>query len=245
MRVVAIVQARMGSTRLPGKVLRELAGRPMIDHVVERALSTPGVDDVCVATSVNPLDDPLAERVERVGRAKVHRGSEEDVLSRYAGAAQGANAGVVVRVTADCPLLCPSVSGRVVREITQHAGHCDYASNTLARSYPRGLDTEAFTTEALLQAERSATDAWDREHVTPFIYRHPDRFTLRGVQDVEDRSAHRWTVDTPEDFELVSRIYDELWSPERPVFDYAEILACVSEHPEWTQLNRHVAQRQR
>ena len=99
--------------------------------------------------------------------------------------------------------------------------------------------------EALLEAERSATEAWDREHVTPFIYGHPDRFALCGVEDVEDRSAHRWTVDTPEDFELVSRIYGELWRPERPVFEYEQILACVARHPEWAQLNEHVAQKQR
>jgi spore coat polysaccharide biosynthesis protein SpsF len=234
----------MGSTRLPGKVLRELQGRPMIEHVVERVSRTEGIDQVCVATSVNALDDPLVDCVLKAGVASVYRGSEGDVLARFAGAAREAAAEVVVRVTADCPLLCPSVSSKVIRELLLHP-ESDYASNTLTRTYPRGLDTEVFRMKALAEADRNATDAWDREHVTPYLYRQPGRFSVRAVTDTRDRSAHRWTVDTIEDFELVTRIYGALWRPDRPPFDYEEILDCLAAHPEWEQINQHIAQKQR
>jgi spore coat polysaccharide biosynthesis protein SpsF len=243
MRIVAVVQARMGSTRLPGKVLKDLAGRPMIAHVLERVRGIEGVDDVWVATSALPLDDPLVRQVEASGLATVFRGSELDVLGRFAGATLAARADVVVRITADCPLLCPSVSARVVRRLSEPSV-CDYASNSLTRTYPRGLDTEAFTVEALVEAAQNASEAWDREHVTPFIYRHPDRFSICQVYDSEDHSSHRWTVDTAEDFELVRRIYAELWRPDRPVFEYDEILACLAGHPDWLSLNQHIQQRQ-
>jgi spore coat polysaccharide biosynthesis protein SpsF len=245
MKVVAIVQARMGSTRLPGKVLREIEGRPMIAHVLERVGRIDGVDEVCVATSESPLDDPLAAWVEQSGGSGVFRGSEHDVLGRFAGAARSAQADAVVRVTADCPLLCPSVSQRVVRELLAHAARCDYASNTLSRTYPRGLDTEVFSANALLEADRLATDAWDREHVTPYLYRQPGRFAVREVKDSSDNSHHRWTVDTEEDLELVRRIYGALWRTGEPPFEYAAILACVAAHPEWTEINQHVQQKHR
>jgi spore coat polysaccharide biosynthesis protein SpsF len=115
----------------------------------------------------------------------------------------------------------------------------------MTRTYPRGLDTEAFTVSALEEAQQSATDSWDREHVTPFLYRHPERFALRDVRDARDRSELRWTVDTPEDFDLVTRIYAELWEPQRPVFEYDEILGCLTEHPDWVRINQHVVQKQR
>jgi len=243
-RVVAIVQGRMGSTRLPGKVLKELAGRPMIEHVLERAAAIEGVDQVVLATSDRAMDDPLVDQVERQGLAGVFRGSEDDVLARYLGAAVAAGADAVVRVTADCPLLSPSVSARVVRALLESDAPCDYVSNTLTRSYPRGLDTEAFSFAALAEAEAEATDPWDREHVTPFIWRQPKRFRLREVcDDDSDRSAHRWTVDTPEDFELISRIYSELWRPSRPLFEYDEVIRCLDAHPDWVELNRHVQQK--
>jgi spore coat polysaccharide biosynthesis protein SpsF len=244
MKVVAIVQARIASTRLPGKVLRELEGRPMIEHVLERAGAIEGVDEVCLATTDSSVDDPLVDLVERAGRATVFRGSEDDVLSRYAAAARVTRADVVVRVTADCPLLSPDVSSTVVRALLDDPA-CDYASNTLKRTYPRGLDTEVFAVGALEDAHRNADDPWEREHVTPYLYLNPKRFKLRQVVDREDHSSHRWTVDTPEDFELVRRIYGELWREDVPFFEYADVLACLASHPDWVSINQHVAQKQR
>lgn len=239
MRVVAIVQARMDSTRLPGKVLRDLAGEPMVGRVIERLRRVQGIDQIQVAISRRPADDPLLEHLSRLGDIGVTRGPEEDVLARFVQAADESGAEIVVRITADCPLLSPTVSHRVVGEFLRHRAHCDYVSNTLRRTFPRGLDTEAFSYEALRVAHLEAESRADREHVTPFIWRQPQRFRLRSVVDSVDRSHHRWTVDTREDFELMSRIYAEL-HPRNPDFDYEEILSCLAEHPDWARLNRNV-----
>ncbi len=242
MKVAAIVQARMGSTRLPGKALRELCGQPMVGHVVSRVRRLERVDRVAVAIPDGPSDDPLADYLATLSGVGVTRGPEDDVLARYVAAAAEAEADAVVRITADCPLLCPSVSQRVVDAFLERTGECDYASNGLRRTYPRGLDTEIFSVAALDTANREAREAADREHVTPYIWQRPDRFRLHSVEDAGDRSHLRWTVDTPEDLALVTRIYEALW-PRQPEFDYAEILECVAAHPEWLELNRHVRQK--
>lgn len=205
--VLGIVQARMGSSRLPGKSLRPLRGRAMVHHVLVRAAAIPCVDWTILATSDNPVDDELASHVKRLG-FQVFRGPEQDVLARFAQAARLKRADAVVRVTGDCPLLCPSVSGRVVSAFL--AGGCDYASNTLDRTYPKGLDTEVFAAEALFRADREATDPHDREHVTPYLYRNPAYFRLRSVTDSIDRSGLNWSVDTEEDFRRVEHILADL-----------------------------------
>ncbi len=242
MRVVAIVQARMGSTRLPGKVLRSLCGQPLIAHVIDRALRIPGVDRVQVAVPERGADDRLVEYLETRPEIGVTRGPEDDVLRRFALAAKASGAQVVVRITADCPLLSPAVSQRVLTQYLEHRQDCDYASNTLVRTYPRGLDTEVFSASVLQAAEREAVRPSDREHVTPFIWRQPERFRLLPVTDATDRSHHRWTVDTHEDFELVERIYGELL-PHDPFFDYPQVLACLKRHPDWSRLDREVRQK--
>lgn len=239
-RVVAIVQARMGSSRLPGKSLRPLAGEPMIGRVVDRARSIPGVDEVRMAVPELPEDDDLADYLSGLG-VGLTRGSEADVLERFEQAAREAEADVVMRLTGDCPLLSPLVSGRVLVEYLDRRSTCDYASNTLERTFPRGLDTEVFSRAALSLAHGEATAESDREHVTPFLWRQPERFQLHAVVDSADHSAHRWTVDTEEDFELVRRIYTEL-EPQSD-FDYQEVLACLALHPEWSEINRGVRQK--
>lgn len=241
-RVAAVIQARMGSTRLPGKALRPICGQPMITHVVRRARRLTRVDSVVVAIPSARSDDPLADHLATLEEIVVIRGPEDDVLARYVAAAAKTGAEAVVRITADCPLLCPSVSQRVVDALLERPGECDYASNGLRRTYPRGLDTEIFSTAALLTADRETREAADREHVTPYIWQRPDRFRLHSVEDTRDRSDLRLTVDTPEDLALVSRIYEALW-PQRPEFDYPEILECLADHPEWLELNRHVRQK--
>jgi spore coat polysaccharide biosynthesis protein SpsF len=238
-RVAAIIQARMGSTRLPGKVLMTLAGKPMIERVVERAQRIAGVSEVIVATSTLPGDDALARFVERELRIPLVRGSSDDVLARYHAAMQMTTADAIVRITADCPLLSPTVSAKIV---AAYGADVDYASNTLTRSYPRGLDTEIVSRKVLELTHREATEPQDREHVTIFVWRQPQRFRLRAVTDREDNSDLRWTVDTPEDFELARRIYDALYA-KNPHFDYAETLAAVQADPVLRTINQHIEQK--
>lgn len=232
--VVAIVQARVGSTRLPAKVLMPLAGRPMVAHVLDRMRGIAGVDMVVAAVPDLPEDDDLAATCERHG-ALVVRGSSIDVLSRFAKAADATHADVVLRVTADCPLLSPSVSTRVLAEFES----CDYASNTLRRTYPRGLDTEVFTASALHAANAEATDPIEREHVTPFIYRRPERFRLRHVVNGTDLADRRWTVDTADDMSFAVAVYDSLGAD----FEMTDVLELLERCPEIAALNRDTMQK--
>ncbi len=239
MKIVAIVQARMGSTRLPGKVLRDLAGKPMIERVLERVRCAGSVDETIVATSDLPGDDPLADWLATRHHA-CFRGSEPDVLARFAGAAAQAGADAIVRITADCPLTDPGVIDEVVAAFRAGQPGLDYGSNVLPRrTFPRGLDTEIFTRTALEACAREAADASSREHVTPFIYRHPERFRLHGVEADADYSEHRWTVDTPEDFELIEKIYTTLGDAD---FSWKDVLHLLGQNPAWSEINRHIAQ---
>ena len=230
----------MGSTRLRGKVLRDLAGKPMIARVLERVRRAESVDETIVATSDLPGDDPLADWLAASHHA-CFRGSEQDVLARFAGAAAQVGADAIVRITADCPLIDPGVIDEVVAAFRAGQPGLDYASNVLPRrTYPRGLDTEMFTRATLDQCAREAADAGSREHVTPFIYRHPERFRLHGVEADADYSEHRWTVDTPEDFELIEKIYSALRDSD---FSWKDVLRLLAKNPEWSEINRHIAQK--
>ena len=238
MRTVAIIQARTGSTRLPGKVLLPLLGEPVLAHVVRRVSRASRVDAVVVATTTAPGDDPIAE-LGRTSGWLVTRGSEEDLLERYLEAARAHDAERVVRITSDCPLIDPALIDEVVEAL--EASGADYASNSLEpRTYPRGLDAEAMTMTALETAGREDHDPASREHATPYLYRHPERFRLQAVRGIEDRSEHRWTLDTPEDYELIRRLYDALG---RDDFGWLDALAIAEAHPEWSALNRHVRQK--
>jgi spore coat polysaccharide biosynthesis protein SpsF len=239
MRTVAITQARLGSSRLPGKVLKTVAGRTLLQHHLERVARIPGVDAVVVAIPDRAHDDAVAEHARAAGYA-VHRGPEDDVLERFRGAAVAAGAECVVRVTSDCPLIDPAVSGEVVARL--HRGDCEYASNTLIRSYPRGLDTEACTMAALLAAAAEARDPAEREHVTPFLYRRPERFRIAQIATAEACGDWRWTVDTPEDFRFASLVLEELARRSAP-FAWAATRAVLADHPEWMEINRHIVQK--
>ncbi|XOB98440.1 cytidylyltransferase domain-containing protein [Deinococcota bacterium DY0809b] len=239
-RVVAIVQARMGSTRLPGKVMLPLAGKPMIHHVVERVRRVPELDEVVVATSTLEQEQPLVECLHEMG-VPVFRGSEQDVLERYYLAAKDFYADAVVRITADCPLISPRVTSAVVRAFLACNG-CDYVSNTLKRTFPRGLDTEVVRFSALERAHREAATPSEREHVTPYIWKQPDRFRIQQYRGEVDLSALRWTVDTPEDFKLARRVFEALY-PKHPRFDVDEVLSLLKRHPEWTEINAGVRQK--
>lgn len=236
MRTVVVIQARMGSTRLPGKVLAEIGDRPMIAHVLARAGSIRGIDEVVVAIPDLPEDDELAATLDTLG-ARVVRGPSDDVLARYLRCVDLTAADAVVRITADCPLLSSRVSTDVLAAFGTDA---DYASNTLERTYPRGLDTEVVRADALRAADAGGATAEEREHVTPYVWRRPDRFTLRSVRADVDRSDLRWTVDTPEDLAFVRAVHAELGRAE---FDMPEILALLAERPELAALNASVEQK--
>lgn len=203
-RVVCVVQARMGSSRLPGKVLMELAGRPMLRFMLDRLapLTTLGVERVVVATSTDPRDDPVEETARGAGVAVV-RGSEHDVLSRYVEALDAFPATTVVRLTADCPLADPRL---VVAVIDRHReAKADFTCNVLPRTFPKGLDVEVVDADALRAAHAEAGDPVEREHVTPFFYRHPERFRLANLlaPDALNLGRERWTVDTAADLDFV------------------------------------------
>jgi len=231
----------MTSTRLPGKIMMRAAGKTLLEHHLERLGRTQTIDEIVLATTENSEDDPTAEIGIQVG-ASVFRGSEHDVLGRYHGAAEGSGAEVVVRVTSDCPLIDPEVTDRTVQAFLDQSDELDYVSNRLVHTFPRGLDTEVLHFAALDEAFVEATDPADREHVTLFVWRQPNRYRLLNVPCDRDLSHHRWTVDTPEDFELVSRMFEELY-PEDPEFGLEAGIALLDQHPEWASLNTHVQQK--
>lgn len=225
--IVAILQARMSSTRLPGKVMKPLLGQPMIGRQIERLRRARSLDRLIVATSVEPEDDRLADYVSSLGDAgnlvpTVFRGSLGDVLDRFHAAATWAEATTVVRLTADCPLAdWPMIDACVALHRSSGA---DHTSNGVKRSAPVGLDVEVMTRAALDTAWGEATDPYDREHVTPFLYRQPDRFRLAYLDWQPNLPHRRWTVDTPADFAFVEQVYAALY-PGNPDFGIAEIEA--------------------
>jgi spore coat polysaccharide biosynthesis protein SpsF (cytidylyltransferase family) len=233
--VVAIVQARMTSTRLPGKVLADLGGAPMLARVVSRAAAASLVDQVVVACSDRPTDDPIAAWCRR-GSVPVFRGSETDVLARFVGAAAATHADLVVRLTADCPFLDPAVIDLVVGELIADP-ELDYAANVLERSFPRGLDVEAFTRDALSRMDRLGRSPAAREHVTigPRL-EHLEAFRSRSVRADRNDSDLRWTVDTPLDLEFARAAYSA-----GPIEDgdYRALVKWCRLHPELTRRDDH------
>ena len=219
----------------------KVAGKTLLEHHLERLGRAESIDEIVLATTENSTDDVTAELGESLG-IHVFRGSEHDVLARYHGAAVKSGAQIVVRVTSDCPLIDPAVSDRTVQAFLDSPEPLDYASNRLVHTYPRGLDTEVLTFTALDEAFREATDPADREHVTLFVWRQPDRYQLLNVPCDRDLSHHRWTVDTPDDFELVSRMLEALGPHDLDVGMEAG-LALLAKNPEWANLNAHVQQK--
>lgn len=243
MNTVAIVQARMTSTRLPGKVLLEVLGKPMLAFQLERVRRVNSIDGIVIATTTNATDGPVAEfaRAEGVG---LFRGPEHDVLARFLGAAACTEATTVVRLTADCPLIDPEVIEHVIRRYLSADPRCDYVTNAIPRSYPAGLDVEVFSRRALEVAAAEARDSYDREHVTPFLYRSPERFRLLSVVLEPDLSWERWTLDEPGDFELIRRVLKALY-PGNPKFTMADVIRVLDENPDWRAFNGSVREKPR
>lgn len=231
--VLAILQARMSSTRLPGKVLKPILGEPMLARQIERVRRAATIDRLVVATSTDTSDDPLATLCAELG-VDYFRGSLDDVLDRFCRAAERHPSEHLVRLTGDCPLADPGVIDAVVRFHID--GGFDYSSNTLHPTFPDGLDVEVMRGSALAQAGREASDPFDREHVTPFLYHHPERFRLGSFERSPELSGVRWTVDYPEDYELVRRIYETLY-PAKAEFALDDILGLFEKNPDLAKIN--------
>jgi spore coat polysaccharide biosynthesis protein SpsF len=228
---IALIQARVGSTRLPGKVLENIRGKPMIARVVDRVRAARRVTGIRVVTSSSPKDDSLVAWARSTG-VDVSRGSEDDVLDRFHSALEDIRADCIVRVTADCPLLDPEIVDSVIRKFDD--GAFDYVSNCLHPTYPDGLDTEVIARPALEKAWREARLPSEREHVTPFIWKHPEIFSIGEVRHFKDLSAMRWTVDEREDLAFVRRIYE---ATEGDVFGMDLVLRVLETHPEIAAVN--------
>jgi spore coat polysaccharide biosynthesis protein SpsF len=232
--MLAIVQARTSSTRLPGKVLKPIMGKPMLEQQLDRLARVKQIDKLVVATSDCPEDNAVVELCCRAG-FESFRGSLDDVLDRFYQTAKSHSSQHIVRLTGDCPVADPDV----IDEIISHylSGTFDYASNTIEPTYPDGLDAEVFSYECLEQAWREAKLPSQREHVTPFIWQQPERFKLENHRCAFDFSHLRWTVDEPEDFKLITAIYESLY-PLNPEFSMKDILNWLDDNPEMAYINQ-------
>jgi spore coat polysaccharide biosynthesis protein SpsF len=237
-KVVAIIQARMGSTRLPGKVLKGLVGQTVLGWVVTRTRRAALVNEVVVATTTERADDAIVQESECLDVA-CFRGSEADVLDRYYRAAQIFSADAVVRITADCPLIDPELIDETIQVFLEQG--TDYATNSLIVTYPRGLDVEVFTSAALGRAWSEAEKGYQRTHVTPYFYESVGLFRVSSIQADADYSRYRWTLDTPQDFQLIQAVCQHFGN--RGGMRWREILAFIDGHPEIGELNKDVRQK--
>jgi spore coat polysaccharide biosynthesis protein SpsF len=239
MKTVAIIQARMSSTRLPGKVLLDLGGRPVLERMVERVRAAKTIDEIIVATTVDPSDNPIVALCQNM-QVAVFRGSLPDVLDRYYKCALAHKADVVVRLTGDCPLIDPELIDEVVHGLYDPL--MDFSCNRLpppfSRTYPIGLDVEACTFAALEIAWHNATEKHDREHVMPYLYEKPGRFKVIQLQNDEDYGNMRWTLDTPEDLILLREVITRLGN--RNDFAWEEVLELFLKDPELAKINQAV-----
>lgn len=240
-KVAAIVQARTGSTRLPGKVLRDIAGKTMIEQMLLRLERSKMLDETIVAVPRGPEDNRLAKLILDLGKV-LFRGSQYDVLSRYYEAAELYDIHIIVRLTADCPLIDPRIVDRVIEAHLK--SRADYTSNTLRQTFPRGLDIEVFSFEALERSYFDAHETYQREHVTPYIYLHPYIFVLNGVnaRGKLQRPDLRLTVDTTEDLALIRSIYEAL-GRDGNFFETEQIIDFLDANTELAQLNANIRQK--
>ncbi|MFC1920729.1 cytidylyltransferase domain-containing protein [Chloroflexota bacterium] len=233
--IAAIIQARMGSTRLPGKVLMDLCGKPVLEHIIDRIKYSRSIDKIIVATTDSEKDKAIITLSRKCG-VETFAGSEMDVLDRYYRAASEYEVDTIVRITADDPLKDPEVIDKVINSYFQNNGQIDYASNTIKPTYPLGLDTEVFSLKGLERAWKESDEQYDREHVTPYIWRNPQIFRLHNVTNDEDLSNLRWTLDTDDDLEFMKQIYTALYH-EGEIFLMKDILDLLKKNPEMSRVN--------
>lgn len=241
MKKVAIIQARSGSTRLPGKIFKEICGKPMLWHVINRLSYSVQIDNMVIATTTAPEDDST-EKFCIENKIEYYRGSVENVLSRYCEAALQSGAEIIIRITSDCPLIDPAIIDRMLEQFISSGQTIDYMSNVVERTFPRGLDTEIMTFDSLSKAAKEAVSSFDREHVTPYIYNNPDRFKVTNFKNEKDYSRYRWTVDTIEDFNLITQIYNELYVPNK-LFLLDDIIDLMNRKPELNKINENIKQK--
>ncbi len=234
MGVTAIIQARMTSSRLPGKIVLKVLGKPLISHMVDRVKEAECVDKVVIATTINEEDDIVVRLASKLN-INVYRGSERNVLERFYGAAERFGGNTLIRLTGDNPLIDPDLLGALVRLYQQ--GDYDYVSNCLEPTFPDGLDAEVFTMSALKTAYENAELPSELEHVTRYIYQRPTQFKLGCLKFEEDLSNMRWTVDEPEDFEFVKQVIERLY-PENRSFRIRDVLNLLKQHPELSKINQ-------
>lgn len=241
MKIVATIEARMTSSRLPGKPLLTAAGAPMLEHLVRRLKAVPSIDAIVLATTVNAADAPLVELASRLG-ISVFRGDEHDVMQRVIDAAASADADVVVEITGDCPIIDPEVVEQTIRMFKAH--HADYVSNAHVRSYPDGMDTQVFTLDTLKRSAQMTDDPLDHEHVTLHIRNHPEVFT--HVHLVAPPEIH-WpelglTLDERSDYELLKKIIEH-FDAHKPLFSCLDAVRFLRQFPEFAEINKDVARK--
>ena len=235
MNIAVIIQARVGSTRLPGKIMKTIEGKLVLIHDLDRIKEMKTINKIVVATTDLGKDDIIVKTVESYNNnIAIYRGSESDVLDRYYKAAKDFNADVIVRITSDCPLIDPKVSDLVVEAFLKNK--CDYCCNNMPATYPLGLDTEVFSFEALERAWKEAHTPHEREHVVPYIIKNSDKFKLINVKNNVNLSHLRWTLDYPEDFEFITEIYKRLYQ-EKKIFYMVDILDVLENEPWLIEIN--------
>lgn len=240
-RIEIYVQARMSSTRLPGKVLKEVLGKPLLFYLTERLKRAHQADAVAILTTTSPKDEPIRSFCKE-NKILCYEGPEDNVLERYYQVAKERRPDAVVRVTSDCPLIDPQIIDEVILAYKTDSPDVDYVSNTLTRTYPRGMDTEVFSYDALEKTYLSAKSPDEQEHVTLFMYRHPEIFKLKNVACKKGNSGFRLTVDTEDDFKLINLLLHELYL-KNPEFVLRDILDLLQKHPEWVKINAHIEQK--
>jgi len=221
--------------------MKIVLGKPLISFLLERLRRVSLANQIVIATTTLPGDDQIIDFCQKE-KVAFYRGSEEDLLSRYYGAAREQQADSVVRITSDCPLIDPKLVDQLIQYYLTHYPTFDYVSNTQERTYPRGMDTEVFSFKALELAYQSAKETFEREHVTQYFHRHKELFHLGSIKAETDDSRYRLTVDTPEDFELIKRILEKIY-PKNPQFTLDEILQVLKENPEWPKINGNIQQK--
>lgn len=233
--IVGIIQARLGSSRLPGKVLKQIAGKSVLEHIILRVRRSRLISRIVLATTVSEEDKKLIDLAKCCG-VDAFAGSVDDVLDRFYQSARKFKADVIVRLCADDPFVDPEVIDRVIGRYLESNGALDFVSNTLKPTYPEGLDVQVFSFTALERAWREGRKPSEREHVTPYIWEHPGIFRLANVENEEDLSSLRWTLDYEADFKLAEAVYRELYR-EGQVFLMADIVKLLKSRPELASIN--------
>jgi spore coat polysaccharide biosynthesis protein SpsF len=243
MKTLIIIQARTGSSRLPNKVMLPLAGKPLLQRMIERVQASKCRNEMVVATSIEPEDDPIRDLCRSIG-VRCYSGHPTDLLERHYQAALREGADIVVKIPSDCPMIDPAVIDRVVEFHRTHPALFDFVSNLHPATYPDGNDVEVMSMEVLECARREAVKDYEREHTTPFIWEQPGRFKLGSVlweTGLNYSMSHRWTIDYPEDYLFIKSVYDELWRRSPGVFSINDVLQLLKERPELARINERYA----